>query len=267
MLVRVTVAMPLQIFTKLRMKRERDLFPLLQALRVSFKEQIVKATKTGGTLKAKWTLDESMKLERGYLYRKYNVYPYLRWANLFQIPVWLLVMESVRNICGDSRGFLRLFIMPIEKWLWPEQAHEAVGVVAEPSLATEGALWFPDLLAGDPTGVLPALLTASIIANVRMGWKTPSSQEIADLPPWEFMMRSSELFFKYGVYAAAIYIGFSASFGMPAALMIYWLTSTNLATLQTYLLDKHILQGSGLKTWKQIDVGYPKRVLKPSIKK
>ena len=52
----------------------------------------------------------------------------------------------------------------------------------DPTLANEGALWFPDLLAGDTTGLLPFILTATIITNVVSGLKGQSALEISQMP-------------------------------------------------------------------------------------
>lgn len=112
----------------------------------------------------------------------------------------------------------------------------------EPSLATEGALWFPDLLAGDPTGALPLLLSASIILNIRRGWGiTTPVGDLADLPTAQ--LYRATFFRGLGIFLQilGLNIGMAAFANeLPTALMIYWITSTNVATLQTYLLEKYM---------------------------
>lgn len=273
-LVRLSVAMPLQIFTKKQARKERDIAPILQSWKLLFIKGAERGTYVPdgfdlqqATLNPQQAARKAMlevRSRQRQLKKRFGVHPFWKAANFLQLPVWLAVMESVRNMCGDNRGLLRYLGSLFEA---PKQVHQAVGPVAEPSLATEGALWFPDLLAGDPTGVLPVLLTASIIANVRIGWKSPSPKEIAELPRPELILQSSVLGLKYGIYSLAVYIGYSASFGMPAALMVYWLTSTNLATLQTYFLDKYLLSERLLKVWKPINVAYSKEALNSATNK
>lgn len=266
-IVRMSVAMPLQIFTKIQARKSRDMAPLLQSWISHYKESARSSAHGPNPLSPQEATRKAMQEARSRqkeLKRMFGIRRFWKGANFLQLPIWLAVMESVRNMCGDNRGLLRYLGSLFEA---PTQAHQTVGPMVEPSLATEGALWFPDLLVGDPTGVLPVLLTASIIANVRIGWKSPSPKEIAELPRPELVLQSSVLGLKYGIYSLAVYIGYSASFGMPAALMVYWLTSTNLATLQTYFLDKYLLSDRSLKVWKPIHVAYSKEALGSATKK
>ncbi|KAJ5215040.1 hypothetical protein N7468_010719 [Penicillium chermesinum] len=99
---------------------------------------------------------------------------------------------------------------------------ETVYRAVDPTLATEGALWFPDLLAGDSTGILPFILTATIITNVTSGLRGPTAQEISRLPKLE-------------MYRA-----------------------TNVATLQTKFLDKYMFKRPAMKSYVPKYVRYEK---------
>ena len=58
----------------------------------------------------------------------------------------------------------------------------------------------------------------------------------------------------------AVNVGFASYvYGMPTGLMIYWITSSNVATLQTFLLDKYMFAKPPLKPWLKMHIG----VLKP----
>lgn len=286
--VRLLVAMPLQIYTKVHARREQDLAPLLQSWKVYYQNIIQKERRgthlkeplietapkiiAGRRLRGSDTrfdtksaselnkmLREDVETKRKQMNSDWNVPRFYTAANLLQLPVWLMIMESVRNMCGDDRGLLRYIGSLISNWWHPGEAFKSVPLEAEPSLATEGALWFPDLLVGDPTGTLPVLLSASIILNIRTGWKGTPPQVAADLPRAEMLLRVMPTFLKGPLYFLALYIGYSASFGMPSALMVYWLTSTNVATLQTVLLDKYLFPKPPLKSWRQLHVGFPRR--------
>jgi inner membrane protein COX18 len=148
-------------------------------------------------------------------------------------------MESLRSMSGNNQG--------IFAWLKTVgQSEENISAAAatatsrlEPSFMSEGALWFPDLLAGDQTGILPVLLTFSILGNVASGWKTKPFKELSELPKLlmykEVTFRGLRLF----VQALSCQVGLMAFANqLPVALLLYWITSTNIATLQTLILDK-----------------------------
>lgn len=259
-IVRLFVAMPLQIYTKKQARKERDLVPLLQSWKVFYKNQIKKNSLSSDSAPISEImpiLSKQVTDKRRELYKNWKVARFYKFANLLQLPVWLSVMESIRNMCGDDRGLLRFVGSVIRNWFHPGEAFKAIPLEAEPSLATEGAFWFPDLLAGDPTGALPALLTASIILNIRTGWKTMSLRETADLPRPEMILKLFPIFLKGLMNTLAVYIGCSAwAGGLPSALIVYWVTSTNVATLQTVFLDKYMFSKPPLKPWRQIHVGF-----------
>ena len=264
-LVRMTVSMPFQIFTKVQARKEQDIAPLLQSWKLFYQKnpQTLDNTKPTSPQVAIRQLIVNVKNKQKQLKQEFNIRRYWKAANLMQLPIWLAFMDSVRNMCGDNRGFWPFINSILHNWRSPEEIYKTIGPGVEPSLATEGALWFQDLLAPDPTGVLPILLTASIMTNIRTGWKTKSSREISELPLNEFRPEVFKVALKNVLYGFAIYLGYAASHGMPAAFMVYWLGSTNLATLQTFFLDKYLLSGSPLKSWKKIHVGYSKPASKP----
>lgn len=258
--VRTVVALPLQIYTKRNGEKERHMAPMVQSWSTYFQneigaESIANPGETGPT-QAKMKVLRQVKDMRKQLRTTFGIPWYYKGVNFLQLPVWISVMESIRGMCGDERGLLRYIGALCSNWWHPGEAYKSLPLQAEPSLSNEGALWFPDLLAGDPTGVLPVLLSASIITNIRTGWKTASPRELADLPRGEMMWRLSMLSLKNVLQFVAVYIGYSASFGMPCALMLYWITSTNMATLQTVLLNKYMASKEPVKPWRKIHVGF-----------
>lgn len=161
-------------------------------------------------------------------------------------------MESLRGMCGNTNGLVPWLLSLIEPA--KDTAGEAVQslhLTVEPSLANEGALWFPDLLAGDPTGALPVLLTASILLNVNMGWKSASRLEISEMPKLQMYQTIFFSGLRVFIQVLAVNVGFSGWFyEMPTALMIYWITSTNVATLQTWLLEKYMFSRPPIPAYK-----------------
>ncbi|KAL1968889.1 hypothetical protein VTN77DRAFT_1250 [Rasamsonia byssochlamydoides] len=260
-IVRMAVAMPLQVYQRIHARRDRDLTHRILSWRSYYQRFIT--TNTQERLlpaEAQSRLRKDMNVKIKDLRKRWKVARFWKFAPFLQVPIWLSLMEGLRAMCGNNNGliyYLMTFWGPNSTSTSPEQA---ITTVFEPSLATEGALWFPDLLAGDPTGVLPVILSASILLNVTSGWKTPTIRQISDFE-FNWMMYHLQMrALKLCVQGLSIYVGWSAYMtGMPAGLMVYWIASTNIATLQSLFLDKYMFAIKPLKLWTQMYVG----VLRP----
>lgn len=156
---------------------------------------------------------------------------------------------------GNKNGLVPYLLSLLEPS--SSSGSSALHLAVEPSLATEGALWFPDLLAGDSSGILPVVLTLSILANVRAGWKAPKMKDMADLPRGEMGKRLSNLGLRTFIQVLAVNVGVASyMYEMPTALMIYWITSTNIATAQSFLLQKYMFPTPLVAPWKRIHIGF-----------
>jgi inner membrane protein COX18 len=113
--------------------------------------------------------------------------------------------------------------------------------VADPSMATEGCLWFPDLTVADPLHVLPFALSAILLVNVvprsRLAWR----QFLGLDPPavtWTGNLKW-RLRIQRGLLVVAVAIG-PLTIHLPAALHLYWITSATLAQVQSFIVGKFI---------------------------
>lgn len=248
-LVRTFVGLPILLYTRLHRHREKKIMPIISAWTKRYAKKQT-AERNGANLERFKNLSTAEIKKKAVLdIRKRTVQLQKRWGvsgkhkaiSFLQIPVFIALMESLRGMSGNNNGIIAWLSSFIESSPDPASAAQSLHLTIEPTLANEGALWFPDLLAGDPTGVLPFCLTASILGNVLMGWKVQPWRHIPLLPKNEMY---KQIFFS-GLRAFVIvltcYIGF-ASFvqEMPTALMLYWITSTNVATLQTWVLDNKV---------------------------
>ena len=167
-------------------------------------------------------------------------------------------MESLREMCGTSRGLLPYLLSIVRL----SEFNDYTPPPVEQSLASEGAFWFPDLLAGDPTGILPVLLTASILLNIRLGWKVKPISTLADLPRPEMIITGSFRVVRFAVQCLAVQVGFSAySAELPCALVIFWMTSTNIATMQAFFVENYVYPVKPLQPHRKIYVGLRKGAL------
>ncbi|RAO64164.1 uncharacterized protein BHQ10_000176 [Talaromyces amestolkiae] len=251
---------PLLIWFRIRRRREEDIKPIIQCC-VKHHQDAMRAEEVEARIQMK--SDEASKR----LYKQMNEktaairkeWGVSRWYSLItwvQMPIWLFFMEGIRNICGINMGLLRYLVPMSSKDGVP--SFELPGV--EPSLATEGALWFPDLLAGDPTGALPAMLGLTILTNVSLGFPTSTAAEASDKRDLQMYFSTALIGMKKFLMILAPYIAFSAWMsGMPAGMMLYWIVSTNTAMLQNKFYDRFLFVNKPLEALPRMHV----RALKP----
>jgi inner membrane protein COX18 len=178
---------------------------------------------------------------------------------LVQFPIWIALMEATRNICGVNMGLLR-YLNPM-----PDKdggsSLDLPGV--EPSLASEGAFWFPNLLAGDPTGILPVILGLTIFTNVRLGFPKMTAAELSDQNKFQMWVSTFLWGAQKGLMFMGAWIALTAyTTGMPAGMMLYWIVSSNTAMLQNKFLDKCLFVSKPLEALPKMEV----RILKPGEK-
>ncbi|CEJ54467.1 hypothetical protein PMG11_00775 [Penicillium brasilianum] len=240
LIVRTLVALPLQMYSKVNIRRERDITPLKQAW-ANWADSARKGLKQGQD-----STNKVKEINREYfqkikvLRNRWNISRMSSFAPVLQLPVWILLMESIRGMSGNKSGLIPWLLSLIEgNQEATDTAVNSLHLTVEPTFANEGALWFPDLLAGDSTGILPAALAASIILNLKAGWKATPRTELADMPRLQMYRAFVSNGLRVFVQLLALNVGLSAWFyEMPTALLIYWISSSNIASLQTYILEK-----------------------------
>jgi inner membrane protein COX18 len=164
------------------------------------------------------------------LYKRWNVYPWGPFVHFLQLPVWLSVMESLRRMVGMNGGLLSI----LQSWV--ESTGGGSSVPLEQSMSAEGAFWFPDLLAADPIYVLPVLLSATVFTNITWGWKV---YDIGQISNRKLKIQAfAKLVLKRSLQVLAISLApCMIEAQAPAGLLIYWISSSFFATIQTRLLN------------------------------
>ncbi|KAJ5947099.1 hypothetical protein N7466_000114 [Penicillium verhagenii] len=251
-IVRTVVGFPLQYYTRLHARRERDIAPLSH----SFQRIAMYTTKDPSPAKIRKEMARVSAMMR----KTFHVNPWSKFLAFAQIPVWISLMESIRGMCGNTNGLVPWLLSLVEPTQdAAKEAVQSLHLTVESSLANEGALWFPDLLAGDPTGALPVLLTASILLNVNMGWKSVSRFDMSEMPKLQMYQTMFFSGLRVFIQVLAVNVGFSGWFyDMPTALLIYWITSTNVATFQTWLLEKYMFSRPPIPAYKPVFTKFQK---------
>lgn len=185
---------------------------------------------------AEQALLKAMNKKRVELYKRWGCGMWKNFLGFVQLPVFLSVMEALRRMSGSREGILGMLPGTNAVVNTPGAVDgvltgdglvvEALRIPVETSLATEGMLWFPDLLAADPHLVLPFALSATILLNVFGGTR---GQDLA-LPTWQMRM-------KRGIGFVALLIG-PIMLHVPSALLVYWISSSGLAFIQAMILER-----------------------------
>ncbi|KAK3293501.1 uncharacterized protein B0H64DRAFT_215113 [Chaetomium fimeti] len=209
--------------------------------------------------------------------RRWEVQGWKDWAPALMVfPVWVVGIEGLRRMCGGPKGVLGALIYGPDAGKAVGEGAAAGGVagqvpvpgatatapvvgvdvvspatgqegilgalptyVAEPSMATEGCLWFPDLTVADPLHVLPFVLSAMLLLNVvprtQMAWRQLLGLET---PPETWTGNTKwRLRMQRALFVVALAIG-PLTINLPAALHLYWITSATLTKLYTTVISK-----------------------------
>jgi mitochondrial inner membrane protein COX18 len=152
--------------------------------------------------------------------------------HLAQIPIFLVVIETIRKMSGVHDGLLGLIAKSLTRTYpgdEPSGGPELIQDLAVPvvrSFAEEGALWFPNLLVPDPISVLPFLLSATILVNIHL-----QRRQAHGVGKW------SRRYFNI-MTTVGFMIG-PLTMQLPAAMHIYWLSTSTFAIGQNLVLHKY----------------------------
>lgn len=181
-------------------------------------------------------------------------------AGLITLPVFICNLEVLRRMCGGPKGVLGTFIfgdstaedstssaattIPTEAVSASSASAtdlaEAVAstpsdfyasITIEPTFATEGCLWFPNLLQADPLHILPFALSAVLVAHM-IPETSAARRELFGLRPVSgdkhaVLMGQSRKrrAFQRTIFILALAMG-PITMDMPAAMHMYWLASS-----------------------------------------
>ncbi|KAI9832962.1 MAG: hypothetical protein M1826_000741 [Phylliscum demangeonii] len=240
---------PLYIYTRRLRQRQLDLQPLLHAWQHQITQQAIVQASSVRPRPSLTRVNGVMRHKRQELYRRWRCQQWKRFLPLAQLPVFLIAIETIRRMCGTHEGLLGLLLKhaapssslpvdaPRDEVLASAAAAAPDVVTLEPSFATEGGLWVPDLLAPDPLLLLPFMLSGTLLANLYVGAANRTARQRKSAP-WQKKL-------DYGLKAMALLIG-PATLQVPSAMLVYWVSSSAFALGQNLLLDRWMALRSSL---------------------
>ncbi|KAG0634911.1 60Kd inner membrane protein-domain-containing protein [Tuber brumale] len=221
--LRLTITTPLTIYSRRRALRTQRLQPILSA----YQHPIARNAKSTTTTPQAWELKtrKEMREKRRELWKRWGCQAWkMLLAPVVQIPVWVAASMTLRGMTG---------IEGLPTWL--RRLGEIGGEAwVEEALATEGALWFGDLLTADPYLALPMGFSFLLFANIELQTKLH--------PP---STRKQRVF--TNVLRILSLAAFPLTANAPAALTLYWSTSAMFSLVQNIILAKVMPRGEELK--------------------
>jgi inner membrane protein COX18 len=202
--------------------------PLREALAFQKRDEILRRGNFRNTKEATLSVKKEVKHKMEELDHRWNVTlrGQIGWT-VAQIPIFFAMAESIRQKCAARDGLLGMGLSAF-RGVGTEPAVVDATITSsrwfEPSLANEGMLWFQDLLVPDPTGTLPFIASGIMFANIYMTKNTVENDA-----RWPSVIRKLLL-------GVALFVGPLCQ-NLPAALMLYWASSTSSVMLWNAWLD------------------------------
>lgn len=248
--VNFAVRFPLQYYVRNRFLKRYDISHLPKAWMIRHAMMI------GG--------DHSARMARKSTRRLYKERGIQQWKNylpVLSVAPWLVVSDALRRVTGVDGGLLSL-LLPEKSYVvndssktadaldvWTGQdvlaATQEVTDAVQPavltiqqSLASGGALWFPDLTAADPYALLPFMLSASFLHNVLprdrkaiMSLLKPGQEDVPRTRPEKLRNVVQRSFILVALLAPFI------TMNLPAGMLLYWVSSSALTAVNSLLID------------------------------
>ena len=222
--IRSVVVVPLSIWSRINLKKLRNLQPLLLSWMFKLQRQV---RRENPDLHPK-TCEKIIKIEHKKKSREirkhFGVSLLPIYAPLVQVPFFLVAIETIRQMCTEGTGILGR----ISSWISGEEPRAIITI--QDSLGIEGAFWFQDLLQPDPYYILPVALSGmlygSVVYNERVQDRILNTSRMA-----RFSWISTVLkVLPFGMLIVTPCL--------PAAMLLYWVSSSAFALTTTFAMEK-----------------------------
>ncbi|TLD18849.1 mitochondrial inner membrane protein oxa1l-like [Venturia nashicola] len=217
-----------------------EIVPLVSAQALNIREQTERDMLENPHLLAKKSAQDlykdRLKILAADLFRQHGVMKKLTFLPILQLPVFLIMAETLRRMMGMQSGFLST----------KDTANDGESAILstvtpdsntlsdasnwyEPTMASEGPYFIMDLTASDPTLILPLAVSGLMLANLRYGQHRTSRQ---GLPRSRFSRTLHNT-----LMGASIMI-FPATLHVPAGFLYYWACTSASSLAADIIMDK-----------------------------
>ncbi len=260
--------LPITLYTRRVAQQRATLSPLLRAWYA--KHAIAVGQDQAPTEELKKRTEKLFKGTTKRLFREWGVQRWKDFSFLAILPLWLTGIEAMRRLCGGNRGLLGTLLqgpqtqdttassvevaeaptavlsqgMTSQAASPTDAMHLDQGSVsqlvvhgADPTLASEGCLWFPDLMVPDPLHILPLMLSGVLLWRLLPTSKAGFEVLIGSKPPpSNTPVQTFGRPLHRALMIMAILIG-PATMNLPAAMHLYWISSATITQVQSELVN------------------------------
>ena len=228
-LLRVAIIGPLTTYSHNITLQRIALSPLMHAWQHVFRRQVMRDHAALGPVACQKLVKKQYAKKWREIVKARGIPLWKVSLNWLQLPIFLVVIETIRKMSGVGVGLLGLLVKRFkESEDVPQEGAENMPFSVEQSFANEGALWFPDLLLPDPQLILPFVLSGVLFSNIfyhevvaRKASSTPSKsqQRIRNI-----------------LKILALAMG-PLTLQVPSAMLVYWISSSLCALGQNVFLE------------------------------
>lgn len=261
LIIRVVILSPITIYTHKIRERRKPLRPLILAwAHIISRKVLQEHGKEGPTVFRKIAIKECSAKGKE-IAKRHSAQAWKLFLPIVQLPVFLVMIETLRKMCGMHRGLLGLFSdysksdkttlghgeVRADNTLQPftlpfEQEDHSVVIPLENSLAVEGALWFPDLLVPDPLLILPFALSGAVFLNIY--YQSILAKGVTE-SKWQTRIQNI-------LKIIALAIG-PLTLQVPSGILIYWISSSLCAVGSSMALEAYLPRAPPFKPPKSRD--------------
>lgn len=233
LLLRVTIIGPLTTYSHSITLQRSALRPLMHAWQHVFRRKVMKDHAALGPVACQKMVTKLYNKKWREIVNARGIQFWKVLLNWLQLPIFLVVIETIRKMSGVGEGLLGLLMKRFKgKELLQDGTVEdgaaSTLLSVQQSFAGEGALWFPDLLVPDPHLILPFMLSGVLFSNLAFHEMVARKSSST---PTKGQKRIRNI-----LKVVALAIG-PLTLQVPSAMLIYWISSSLCALGQNVLLE------------------------------
>ena len=165
-LVRLVIVAPLNVCCNMEVRKKKKLVAQFEKSRPAIENKIQKEHGDKSPLERQKIQNREIDYMRRQLLKQGRARAYTLYLAAFaKVPIWFMMMETIRRMTGTEDGMLflsakSLMVLKGQQNAGPGTMDELIPT--EPSLAAEGMLWFDNLMIPDPSLILPFALSGIV---------------------------------------------------------------------------------------------------------
>ncbi|CAG8978647.1 hypothetical protein HYALB_00009463 [Hymenoscyphus albidus] len=228
--IRSFITLPISMYTRRIQQRRAERLPLLSAWTIRLHREVMAQSGHLGPAAAQAALFKKLGKQRAEMLQRAGIETWKIFLPVLQLPVFLIVIETLRMMSGTDIGLLGTLVSSFgSSYSIPFlSAISSLTAWYEPTLATEGMMWFKDLTAADPEGRLSYILSGAMLMNVLHFGK----HEAEKLPLPVGVQRLNR-----SLVVICCLIGPLLS-STPSGILIYWISSSVCSKIQASVLAR-----------------------------